>query len=220
MTDPDINTDFYELLKVPSTATEDEIRDALRLRRRHFTNRANNAADPVVRLEAQQTVKQLLLAERTLTDPEERRRYDAFHGFGGGRGQGGGGGFSPVPPFSPFSPNPPEGRPVPPPVPPPIQPVSPPVPPVAPPVPRNDQRYGPGPPRVPPASRQPGSSSRRSLSRRRVVFGWIFAVLAVSSALTLRNNQGWVLGETLDVIGAVVFGIGALWAFGLGRRIR
>jgi hypothetical protein len=52
-----------------------------------------------------------------------------------------------------------------------------------------------------------------------VIFGWISAVLAVSSALSVHNDQGWALGEALDVIGVVVFGIGAAWAFGLWRRI-
>jgi DnaJ domain len=203
MTDPDINTDFYELLKVPSTATEDEIRDALRLRRRHFTNRANNAADPVVRLEAQQTVKQLLLAERTLTDPEERRRYDAFRGFGGGRGQGGGGGFSPVPPFSPFSPNPPEGRPVPPPVPPPIQPVSPPVPPPAPPGYRPGPRGGPGTPaptRLRWLRAHPKSTALIILG----VLVVLFYSASHNSGATGGGRPAWPAGATRSVVLAPV----------------
>jgi DnaJ domain len=68
---------YYSLLKVARTASLNEVKDALRLQRRHYNNRANSAPKAEDRLEAQRMIKLLEEAGRTLTDPSARELYDA-----------------------------------------------------------------------------------------------------------------------------------------------
>ena len=101
--------DFYEVLGVPRTATQDEIQRAYRkLARQHHPD-VNK--DP----EAEDRFKEISEAYDVLSDPQTRRRYDAFGpdfrqvpedvdpeafrraragaGAGQARGAGGAGGF-------------------------------------------------------------------------------------------------------------------------------
>ncbi len=83
----DARTDLYELLGVPHTATDEQIKSAYRKRARELHPDANGG-DP----ESEAHFKEVSLAYEVLSDPDRRARYDRF-GPEGVFGQPGAGGF-------------------------------------------------------------------------------------------------------------------------------
>ena len=68
--------DYYELLDVRRNATAEEIRAAITAQRRIWVRR-QSSPDPDRRTEAEQRVRDIDQAERTLLDAERRRAYDS-----------------------------------------------------------------------------------------------------------------------------------------------
>ena len=72
--------DFYELLGVSRSATDEQIRSAYRKLARQYHPDVNSAAD------ASEQFKRITEAYEVLTDPQRRQRYDMFGSTTGGLG--------------------------------------------------------------------------------------------------------------------------------------
>ncbi len=69
-------TDFYNLLNIEKTASNDEIQAAIKKARRLWNNRSTNPnAD--IRAQAEQNIRDIAQAEKILLDAGERAKYDA-----------------------------------------------------------------------------------------------------------------------------------------------
>ncbi|HJR52269.1 MAG TPA: molecular chaperone DnaJ [Gemmatimonadota bacterium] len=91
--------DYYQVLGVPQDADADTIKKAYRKLARKYHPDVN-AGDS----SAEERFKSISEAYRVVSDPEQRKRYDAMRSAGAGAGFGGGGGFGG------FGPGPPGGE--------------------------------------------------------------------------------------------------------------
>src|SRR2546427_11592741 len=73
-------TDYYVLLGVPRTATDEQIRSAYRKLARQYHPDVNSASNAAERFKA------VTEAYEVLTDPQRRQRYDMFGSTTGGLG--------------------------------------------------------------------------------------------------------------------------------------
>jgi molecular chaperone DnaJ len=80
--------DYYEVLGVSSDADADTIKKTYRKLARKYHPDVN-AGDP----SAEERFKSISEAYRVISDPEQRKRYDAMRNAGAGAGLGGGAGF-------------------------------------------------------------------------------------------------------------------------------
>ena len=82
--------DFYEVLGIEKTATDEEIKRAYR----KLAKKYHPDANPDNKKEAEEKFKEVSEAYETLSNPQKRQMYDRFgpdgpQGFGGAGGQGG-----------------------------------------------------------------------------------------------------------------------------------
>lgn len=68
--------DFYSLLEIAPSANDDEIKKAIRLARRKWSNRQNSPSAEI-RAEAEKAMKEISEAERVLLDSKKRFQYDS-----------------------------------------------------------------------------------------------------------------------------------------------
>lgn len=69
-------TNYYELLEIPATSSDDDVRKAIRDQRKRWSQLQGHPKLEVQH-EAQLKVRELTEAEAVLTDPDRRREYDA-----------------------------------------------------------------------------------------------------------------------------------------------